>query len=452
MNVMDFLNANVKPAMGCTEPVAVAYATAIAYHVLSGGVDFNDKGLVFKDGVKTPENERVKYISVHTDRDVFKNALAVSIPGTGGQKGMAIASAMGLYSNPADNLTLLARSTKEIARKATELVDGKKVGIEEVTDEGEKASLDIKVHLDYRTNGVGHVAYVNLTKEHDHVALVEVDGNVLYQNEFSSVKKGTEDFPGRLEEMLAIIKNLTPEERAKAYEGISMNLAIAKAGLTETYGLGLGKMFNNFLTDGTLNNDVITEVRIRAAAAGDARMGGAEMAVMSTAGSGNQGITALIPIAVVGEYYQIDRDRISEAALLSHLVTKYAALKSGHLSALCGCNIKAGMGAAAGVAYLLGGEVEQINDAINIMAANTTGVICDGAKDGCALKLSTAAGSAAESGIMAVRGMKVRDDNGIIFDDAMETIVGVGEISEAMIPTDKTVVKLMHQKLIEGGN
>jgi L-cysteine desulfidase len=195
-----------------------------------------------------------------------------------------------------------------------------------------------------------------------------------------------------------------------------------------------------------IENSLLSEVKIRTAAAGDARMGGSKLPVMTTSGSGNQGILALMPVAVIGERHGIDKRRICEAAMLSHLVTCFAASESGDLSAICGCSIKAGFGAAAGAAYILGGGINEINNSINILAANITGMICDGAKESCALKLLTAAGAATESAFMAMSGMKVSPDNGIIFAGAEETIKAIGEISLSMVPTDIEIVKIMQDK------
>jgi len=447
MNVMDFLKNNVRPATGCTEPVAVAYATSLAYGILSGAVQAQEQGISFTGEYLVPQGERVESILIKTDRDVFKNALAVSIPGTNGQKGMLIASAMGLYCDPSQGLNLFSGVTSETVAKANQLLQQNKVGIDKVTDADSKATLDIEVTLRYIPNGHPQEVYVRLREDHDRVEEIRLDGQTRYKAlplEKSATR--SQQFPTSLEEMLDVVRNLTGEERKEVYRGIQMNLDIADAGSKNVYGLGHGASLQKLLEEGVLSDNLITRVRIAAACAGDARMGGANISVMSTAGSGNQGITALIPVAITGEYFHKPIDTICEAAMLSHLVTKYTALQSGHLSALCGCAIKAGVGAAAGVTYLLGGNLEQINAAINIMSANITGMICDGAKEGCALKLSTAAGTATESALMALSGVRVPTDNGIIYQHSEDTLKGIGKISASMVSTDLTVVELMQNK------
>jgi len=164
---------------------------------------------------------------------------------------------------------------------------------------------------------------------------------------------------------------------------------------------------------------------------------------MSTAGSGNQGITALVPIGVVGRECKFSRQEIGRAALVSHMVTWQADRQFGHLAAICGCAVKAGIGAAAGLAYLIGGNKETVTTAINLMAASITGTICDGAKPGCALKIATAAGMATESAFLAVDGMKIPEGNGIIRNSVADTFANIGKISAAMDPVDTSIVSIL---------
>lgn len=438
MNVLKFLENNVKPATGCTEPIAVGYAVSLAYHAL-----FNDLPKDFGVECPEPEYEKIRTISVKTDRDVYKNALAITIPGTNGQKGMVIAAAMGLYCHPSEELNLFAGVTQEVIQKSNQLLDGGKIILEEVDDTAERSELDIQVIFEYLIDSVPKKAYTRLQYEHNNIRQIKVDGNLVYEGRGGKTTKLSEELPNTLGGLIGIVRELTDEEKNKVYEGIEMNKRIAEEGLKSDYGLRNGKQLQALVEQGALSNSLITEVRIKAAAAGDARMGGANMPVMSTAGSGNQGITALIPILVIGERKGMERDKMSEAAMLSHLVTKYVSNYSGYLSAICGCAIKAGMGATAGVTYLLGGNIKQINNAINIMAANVTGMICDGAKESCALKLSTAAGTATESAIMALNSMEVPSDNGIINKRAEITMVNIGKIAKAMVPTDIEIVRIM---------
>jgi L-cysteine desulfidase len=441
MNIRKFLEKNVKPATGCTEPIAVGYAVSLAYHAI-----FGDVPQEFAKDCPSPEIDRTLEISVQTDRDVFKNAAAIMIPGTEGKKGLAIAAAMGLYCDPAQELNLFHGAGAQVRANANRLLSSGKVRIEPVEDAAAESELDIKVRLQYMNGGAPKTAFVNLQHSHSNIATIQVDGQTLYTGNGTTQSSEESEILGSLAELIDIAKNLTSEERDLIHEGIEMNRQMVEEGLRGEYALRSGRQIQNFIEQGIYGKDVVTAVKMNAAAAGDARMGGADMPVMSTAGSGNQGITALVPLLTVGERGKYSRERIAEAAMLTHLVTKYVSNHSGYLSALCGCTIKAGVGAAAGVTYLLGGDHEQINNAINIMIGNITGIICDGAKEGCALKLSTAAGVATESAYSAIAGLRVPADNGIVYDRAEDSMRGIGKISKAMVSTDMAIVDIMQAK------
>ena len=423
MDIMAFLKENVRPATGCTEPVAVAYATALAYEALQPKFFRTD----------------IEKIIIKTDRDVFKNAYAVTIPGTGGQKGMAIAAAMGLFCDFQKKLNLFEDMDESVAARAKEYLP--KIQIKAVTDTEAQPELDIQVTI----RGKQRQAFVRLRYDHENVAELIVDGQT--RQLFSGQKKESRKFvlPQTLNEFLTIVQNMQPLEKAEVWKGLELNKKIAEEGLRKRYGAGMAHELLAMVKKNILADSTVMKVRIMAAAAGDARMGGVTMPVMSTSGSGNQGIAALIPILVIGEILQ-HKDKMIEAAMLAHLITALAAQDAGHLSALCGCAIKAGMGAAAGVAYLLGGNLAQITDAINRLAACPTGMICDGAKECCASKLETAAGKATECAYMAMGGRSLAIDNGIICAKVEDTIRAVGQISYSMVSTDATIVKILQNK------
>jgi L-cysteine desulfidase len=306
--------------------------------------------------------------------------------------------------------------------------------------------IDIQVTIKYLVNDQLKTSYVRLEDEHDNITLISVDEKRLYQGSRKQPQKEKETFPETIKEMVQISQSMTVKEKEEVYKGIQMNQKIAQEGLTGNYGLSIGKTLQKMAKKDNSEDSLTMQVRIKVAAAADARMGGANIPVMSTSGSGNQGITALVPIAVIGELKRLGYDKICEAALLSHLITKFTHLYSSHLSAICSCAVKAGIGAAAGISYLLDGSLEEINNAINLVVANITGIICDGAKEGCALKLGTAAAVATESALMAFEGIKIPIDNGIIYERAEDTIKALGKISETMVQTDNEIIKLMQQK------
>jgi len=441
MDVVKFLRENVSPSTGCTELTTVGYAASIAYNSLLKRFPPS-----FRGAYQKPDESSLVKITIDADRNVYKNACSVTIPETSGEKGMEMASAMGIYCNPLKELNLFEGITPEDVAKAKKILNAGKVVTDRVSDNAELSRLDVKVHLEYLIHNIKNDALVRIEQAHNNVSSITLNGNIVYEKNLQLEKQEEERVPYDLEGMIGIARGLTQEEREIVYKGILMNLRLSDEGLKNKYGLAVGKQLETLVKQGIIGDDLLAKVMIRTAAAGDARMGGINLPAMTTSGSGNQGIIALIPIAVTAEMRGIDKDRVCEAAMLSHLVTKYISNYAGKLSALCGCAIKAGMGATAGVTYLLGGEREQINNAINIAAANITGIICDGAKSGCALKLSTGAVTAVKSALMALNGMKVSSDNGIVHERAEETMESIGKISDSMVNTDLKIVEIMQTK------
>ena len=440
MDIKLFLKQNVVPATGCTEPIAVGYATSLAYNSLIGKIENHIKNInpISKTNKFNPNY--LEKIIIETDRNTYKNALAVTIPGTAGEKGITLASTIGLYCNPELGLNLFKNVSSETIEKANSLINKVEIKKSENLD---SSNLNIKVLLKY----AGNLSYTQLTGMHDHVFLIKVNKQIIYQSFHDTSKEyKSNKFPSSLEELIDLVKNISPDESEEIYEGIKMNLLVAEKGLSSDYGLNVGNVLKNLINKKILGDSLISDIKIKAAAASDARMGGINLPIMTSSGSGNQGITALIPIVIVGEHYNINKNKINQAALLSHFITYYSSLKVGHLSAICGCAIKAGLGATAGLTYLMGGNNQEINAAINLMAANITGMVCAGAKEGCALKLSTSAGIAAESAFMALEGVKIPTDNGIVFSDSMKTISAIGKIASTMIDTDQAIVEIMQSK------
>jgi len=242
---------------------------------------------------------------------------------------------------------------------------------------------------------------------------------------------------------VSCVEDLSPDVVELIKMTIAMNVDACEAGLVEPLGLGAG--FHGNVDDACI--DVAHYISSVAAAGSDARMSGYPVKVMSSAGSGNQGIIATMPIVIYGRNKGIDEIRIIKAVALSHLITMYVTLYVGYLSALCGVAIKAGIGAACGLTYLMGGDAADIERAIKIMTATLSGVICDGAKPGCALKVSSAADMAARAANMALKKVEVSYDNGIVEESAEKTIANLGKLSESMNVVDEEIIHIMNEKL-----
>jgi len=441
MEILAFLQKNAIPVTGCTEPAAIAYAAAAALHALSGRLPPDFSGSA-GPALTTKE---IGKIEILLDRNVFKNAGHAVVPGMDGLRGPAAAAAAGIFLDPRDGLDLLSQMTPEIRAKARVIALSDRVSCTANPHARAESAPDISVEVSRKTSAGAATARARIMTRHDHISYIHIGNTTVFRNP-DPAGLPDEQVPNGIRELIRIAEDMGPAEIDAVYSGVEMNMNLYRACRDGEYGLRLGQHLKKILASQKGSTSLIDNVRIAAAVAADARMGGAPYPVMSTAGSGNQGITALIPIGVVGESCHFNKQEIARAALISHMVTKEADRYAGHLSALCGCSIKAGIGAAAGVAYLIGGGEAEITTAVNLMVANITGTICDGAKPGCALKIATAAGLAAESAFLAAGGMKISPENGIIQRTAEGTLRTLELISCAMEPVDATVLRILEKK------
>jgi len=264
------------------------------------------------------------------------------------------------------------------------------------------------------------------------------------QIEDSTVLSG--EFPTSLDIMRTLADNADLKVLAEVEKGIKLNFEIAEEGLSGKYGIGVGKALKEFAKTMNSEDDLFHKVKYYSAAASDARMGGCSLPVMTTSGSGNQGIVAILPVFIVAEKYNKTNEELCRAVLFSHLVDHSCALPIGLFSPLCGAAIKSGMGATAGIVYLMGGTLDQINNAMNMMAGGLTGMLCDGAKNGCALKVGNSAQAAVENAFMVLNGYSISSQNGIIYSDAQDTMKNIGKISKAMKNIDSKILTIMENK------
>ena len=228
-------------------------------------------------------------------------------------------------------------------------------------------------------------------------------------------------------------------------------MKLAEHGLKYGPGLGVGMALERLARKGVVKRDMILSARILTSGAADARMAGVKLPAMSSAGSGNHGLTAILPIKAVEEYVECTHETFLKAVCLSHIITAYIKAQTGRLSALCGCSIAAGAGASAAVAFMLAGNIKHIAGAITNVIEDLAGVICDGAKAGCALKLATAAGTAVQDALFSLLGVNVMPTDGIIGVSPEQTMQNVGILSSAgMIETDRTILKIMLEKQFAG--
>ncbi|MGB7967982.1 MAG: L-serine ammonia-lyase, iron-sulfur-dependent, subunit alpha [Methanobacterium sp.] len=418
---LSLLNEELIIALGCTEPTAIAIAAATARKYVRGTNILN--------------------VDVKASRNVIKNALSVGIPGTD-SCGINLAAALGIFAYDSDkNLQILAKIKPSDIKKAIRMVKQNIITVK-LADTHKKLYIEIVVKTD--------ISYSRVVIEdnHDNIVLIEVDGNIIKNNQCkdtlnSTSKTKTLDYLN-LDSILEFIENVNIEKLDLIKQCIEINTEICLEGLKKPYGLSVGRSIKNKMKMGFLADDTVNYATALTAAGSDARMAGSSLPVMSNSGSGNQGISTTMPVVVFGE--GSDEEKIIRAVTLSNLVTIYIKLKLGRLSALCGASISA-TGACCGITYLMGGDESQIKSSIQNMMGNLTGMICDGAKAGCALKVATCTNAAIQSAIITLEGNIIGSSDGIIEENAADTIENFCTIGNiGMMEADKLILDIMLKK------
>lgn len=424
---ISLLRREVVPALGCTEPIAVTLAVANAREALGAPV---------------------AQVSAMMSANIYKNGMGVGIPGTG-KTGLPLAAALGVVTgDPRRGLELLENVTPEDVERAQELIasGGVEVGI---AHDVEKLYVQATVHSDS-----GATAQCTIRHEHSHVSEITKNGVVVYSDTPKS--DGDEKTAPTAETVSArdiTVKGIYDfattaplEEIDFILETARMNSAIAREGLSREYGLQVGKKMREQVEKGLLADDLLVRAMTVTAAASDARMAGCTIPVMSNSGSGNQGITATLPVVVTAERVNASEEQLARALTIAHLVAIHIKGYLGRLSALCGC-VVASSGAGCGVAYLLGGGYKEICATIKNMVGNVTGMVCDGAKVGCALKVSSGVCSAMQSAFLAKEDICISSNDGIIDDDIERTIQNLGRVGcDGMVQTDDLLLDIMTAK------
>ena len=430
--VSDILKMEVAPALGCTEPAAIALGAAAAASLLGG--------------------REITAIEVWVDPNIFKNSLAVAIPGTAGLRGLEMASALGaMAGDPQLKLEVLEPVNDDAIARARKLLDAGRVMVNLLP---EKKGLYVRTVI----KGKQVKAECVLKDSHDNIVSLRLNDKEVADSPLITAKADSSAGSGlaaleawlkglSLAQILELVDDLTDDDISFLEQGVQYNLRLAEYGLKHGCGLGIGKTLDRLVRQQRLNKDMVLAAKILTSSAADARMAGVKMPAMSSAGSGNHGLTAILPIWAVQEYLDCDHRTVYEAVCLSHLIPAFVKAHTGRLSALCGCSIAAGAGAAAGIVYLLGGSRHQVAAAIKNLTEDLAGIICDGAKAGCSLKLSTAAGSAVQAALFAMQGVEVHSTDGIIARLPEKTIENIGILStQGMIETERTILKIMMDK------
>ena len=421
--LVDILVAEVKPALGCTEPVAVALACAKAKELLG--------------------EEIVKH-NVLVSPNVYKNGMCVGIPGTD-RLGLKISVALGFIGGHSENgLRVLETLTEEEVKAAEQYIDTTPISIS-------PAETKEKVYIEVSLEGKTRTSKVVIRTKHDNFVYLESNGEVLLNEEVKEEVAATtaEEKENILDtitikELVENIENLEFEEIEFLLEGISMNEEMAKYGLNQKIGVGVGYGMKKSMESGLLGDDLINNAMMITAAASDARMAGVKLPGMSSNGSGNHGITAILPIVAYSKKFPQTDERLAKSLAISHLVTAYVKNFTGRLSAVCGCGVAASTGATAGISWLMSGDIKQVEGAMENIVASLSGMICDGAKSGCALKLASAASAAVQSAIIANQDCFVPPLNGIVGTSVEQSIQNLGRVSDkGMSITDEVIINVM---------
>ncbi|OXX82808.1 hypothetical protein AVM15_16225, partial [Paraclostridium benzoelyticum] len=329
--LVNILNAEVKPALGCTEPVAVALACAKAKETLG---------------------EEVVKCTIGLSPNVYKNGMCVGIPGTE-RLGLKISAAMGLIGGKSENgLRVLETLTKEDVKVAEDFMDNNDINISPIDTEE-------KVYIEVELEGKNNTAKVVIRTKHDNIVFVEKNEDVLVSEEVVEVATTAEPKENILDtitikEIVEAMETVDFEEIKFLLDGITMNEEIAKYGLNEKVGVGVGFGIKKSIESGLLGDDLMNYTMMITAAASDARMAGVKLPVMSSNGSGNHGITAILPIVAYNDKFPQSEDKLARSLAISHLLTAYVKNYTGRLSAVCGCGVAASIGATSGLSWLMG--------------------------------------------------------------------------------------------------
>jgi len=420
--LLKLLKEGITPATGCTEPIAVAYAVAVAKEQIEGNLES---------------------IHIQVDSNIYKNGLMVTIPGTR-EKGLVAAAAFGFIAGDVKRrFRVIEGLTDKDIVGARDLIKQKKI---ELSLKRDCTGLDIEVTILTDREKVRviilntHLNVVSIEKINLNSQFKPFVGKEQKANTFKhQIQKYT------LEDFLQFSSETPLEELMFLEYGIKMNMKIAQEGMTIK--LGVGVKLNEMIHEGITSDNIITRAQVLCAAASEARMSGSKLPVMSIAESGNHGITVFLTNYAVAEKRNLSKEKLIRSLALSNLITLFIKSYTGTLSAMCGCGIAAGIGASAGVVYLLSGNKGQILGSLYNMVGSISGMICDGAKNGCAYKLALASGWAVQSALLALKGAIIHNTDGVVAPDFKQLFKDLGYLCDpGMIATDQAILGVILNK------
>jgi len=409
------LREELIPAMGCTEPIALAYASA--------------KGASMLGGAPTK-------IIARCSGNIIKNVRCVRIPNSGGMTGIEAACSLGAIAGDAErHMEVLEAVTKDGLAETRKFLKEQRCSVE---------FLESKIPLHFIIEIYRADEYVSVEVRHSHTNIVKIikNGETVFMTEDLCEAQEVADRQALSIENIVSFANEIEFEKIKPFtdKQIACNMAIAERGMKGDFGVGIGQAIFDTYAD-----TVFTKMRAYAAAASEARMEGCDMPVIITSGSGNQGIASSVPVIIYAREKNIPDETMRRALIFSSLLTVYQKEYIGKLSAFCGA-VSASCAAGAAITYMVGGTLTQIKDTIDNTLADIPGIICDGAKASCAVKISSALDAALFAHSLAMKGKAYASNTGILQEDTGDTISCVGHIGRVgMQPTDEEIVKIMIQ-------
>lgn len=418
----EVLKHQVYPAMGCTEPVSVALASAWAASAL--------------------KKEEIKKAQLFLDGATFKNGLGVKVPNTGGLRGNLIAAALGLVlKNPKQKMELLKSVTPQVLSKALQLIKEKRVVLNTISQKG----FYICVNL---TGTKGSKVKCIISGGHQEVCYLSLNGKVLKEKK-TKVQKNSYNNDlknATIPTLIAAAEHADKADLAYIKQGVLMNLQASKKAENLKK---VGFYLRDLVKQKILSKNLVIDTKILCAQAADGRMDGMPFPVMSSGSSGNQGIVAILVPYYVGKQLKIKEEKILKSIALSHLLNGYVKAFTGELAPICGCAIAAGVGAAGALVYQQNGaDIKGITLAINNVISDIGGMLCDGAKSGCALKVASSVDSALRAAFMGIKHYGITEAEGFVGSSAEKTIQNLSKISNVgMLKVDNTIVGIMKEKI-----
>jgi L-cysteine desulfidase len=412
---LDILQEELVPAMGCTEPIAIAYAAAKARDILATEPD---------------------QVLVEASRNIIKNVKSVIVPNSGDLKGLAASAVAGVVAGKSEKvLEVLSDVSSEQKLQIKDFLDSKEVRVSE-------SSSDLTFDLVVTVRAGKSTASVQISHYHTNIVAIKKDGKTIYTNQDcdeTTTQELTDRSIMNVEDILDFAESvLLTDVEELLQQQIDYNMAIAEVGLKEDWGANIGKVLL-----GTWDNDVKIRAKALAAAGSDARMSGCDLPVVIASGSGNQGIAASVPVIVYARDLGGDKETLMRALVVSNLVTIHQKTGIGRLSAYCGA-VSAGCGAGAGIAWLHGGRFDQIAHTIVNALATVSGIICDGAKPSCAAKIASSVDAGILGFYMYEQGQQFYGGDGIVTKGVENTINNIGRLGrEGMKETDREIIRIM---------